>query len=94
MEENQSLEIWAFEILEKVGNNTYIIQFLPPYMCIYLVVNVENMKLYEPSMLDEDEEGQVLFSLKFGTRCTTKLLEDIILQKKIKMTRRGQQELW
>jgi hypothetical protein len=25
-------------------------------MCIYLVVNVENLKLYEPSMLDQEEE--------------------------------------
>jgi len=40
-----------FEILEKVGDNTYRFS-LPPYMNIFLVVNVENLKLYEPSMLD------------------------------------------
>jgi hypothetical protein len=40
-----------FEILEKVGDNTYKLN-PPPYMCIYSVVNVENLKLYEPSMLD------------------------------------------
>jgi len=28
-------------------------------MCIYSVLNVENLKLYEPSMLDKEEE-QVL----------------------------------
>jgi hypothetical protein len=33
-------------------------------MLTYLVVNVENLKPYEPSMLDEDEEGQVLTSIK------------------------------
>jgi hypothetical protein len=36
--------------LEKVGDNSYKL-ILPPYMCIYSVVNVENIKLYEPSML-------------------------------------------
>jgi hypothetical protein len=25
-------------------------------MCIYSIVNVENIKIYEPSMLDQDEE--------------------------------------
>ena len=44
-----------FEVLKKVGDNTYIIN-LPPYMHIYLVVNVENLKLYEHSMLDEEKE--------------------------------------
>ena len=29
---------------------------LPPYMHIYYVVNVDNLKLYEPSMLDHEEE--------------------------------------
>jgi hypothetical protein len=40
-----------FELLDKVGDNFYRFS-LPPYMCIYLVVNVENMKIYEPSILD------------------------------------------
>jgi hypothetical protein len=38
-----------------VGDNAYKLS-LPPYMCIYSVVNVENLKLYEPSMLDHEEE--------------------------------------
>jgi hypothetical protein len=45
------LQYGLFEILEKVGDNVYRLS-LPPYMCIYSVVNVENLKLYEPSMLD------------------------------------------
>jgi len=49
--------IWygPFEVVEKVGDNSYRL-ILPPYMHIYLVVNVENLKLYEPSMLDQKEE--------------------------------------
>jgi hypothetical protein len=43
-----------FEVLEKVGYNCYKLS-LPPYMHIYSVGNVENLKLYEPSMLDEEE---------------------------------------
>jgi hypothetical protein len=41
--------------LEKVGDNAYKLN-LPPYMHIYSVVNVENLKLYEPSMLDQEEQ--------------------------------------
>ena len=44
-----------FDVLEKVGDNAYRLN-LPPYLCIYSVVNVENLKLYEPSMLDQEEE--------------------------------------
>ena len=44
-----------FEILEKVGDNFHRLS-LPPYMHIYLVINVEDSKLYEPSMLDQEEE--------------------------------------
>ena len=45
-------------MLDKVGDHSYQL-ILPPYMHIYSVVNVENMKLYEPSMLDLESE-QVL----------------------------------
>jgi hypothetical protein len=39
------------EALEKVGDNSYRLN-LPPYMHIYSILDVENLKLYEPSMLD------------------------------------------
>ena len=48
-----------FEILEKIGTNAFHLN-LSPYMKIYSVVNVENLKLYEPPMiLDEDISVQV-----------------------------------
>jgi hypothetical protein len=46
-----ALRYGLFEILEKVGDNAYRLS-LPPYMHIYSIVNMENLKLYEPSMLD------------------------------------------
>ena len=45
-----------------MGDDAYRLN-LPPYMRIYSVVNVENMKLYEPSMLDR-ELDQVLPSVE------------------------------
>ena len=36
-----------FEILEKVGDNVYRL-ILPTYMHIYLVMNVDNLKLRKP----------------------------------------------
>ena len=51
----KDLRYGPFEVLEKVENNAYRLS-LPPYMRIYLVVNVENLKLYESSMLDQEEE--------------------------------------
>jgi len=43
-----------FEIMEQVSENAFRLN-LPVYMNIYLVVNVEYLKLYEPSMLIEYE---------------------------------------
>ena len=43
-----------FTILYQVGNNASLLIF-PPYMQMYSIVNVENLKLYEPPMIvDQD----------------------------------------
>ena len=39
-----------FTILDKVGNNAFRLEF-PPNMQMYSVVNVENLKLYDPPMI-------------------------------------------
>lgn len=44
-----------FKIVEKIGNNAFRLD-LPPYMHIYSVVNMENLKLYEPLMIMDPEE--------------------------------------
>ena len=48
-----------FTILEKSGTNAFRLD-IPPYMQIYSVVNVENLKLFEPPMImDQDEEVSI-----------------------------------
>ena len=69
----KDLRYSPFEVLDKVEDNSYRIN-LPPYMHIYSVVNVENMKLYEPSMLDKESE-QVLPSI-----------EDLVAEAQAKLT--------
>ena len=44
-----------FKIVENIGKNAFRL-YLPPYMHIYSVVNVENLKLYEPPMIIDPEE--------------------------------------
>jgi hypothetical protein len=41
-----------FKIVDKIGNNAFRLD-LPPYMQMYAVVNVENLKLYEPPLIDD-----------------------------------------
>jgi len=51
--------IWPITILEKVGDDAFHLN-LPTYVQIYLVMNVENQKLYEPPLImDIEEVGQV-----------------------------------
>ena len=57
-------------------------------MHIYSIVNVENIKLYESSMLDQEFE-HVLRSLEvFVPEAQKKLVEAIILRKKFRTTRK------
>jgi hypothetical protein len=49
----------SFTILEKSSTNVFHL-YLPPYMQNYLVVNVENFKLFEPPVImDRDEEVSI-----------------------------------
>ena len=41
-----------FKIIKKVGNNAFQLD-LPSYMRMYSVVNVENLRLYEPPLIDD-----------------------------------------
>ena len=51
-----------FKILEKIGNNAFNLD-LPPYMQIYSVVNVENLRLFEPPLIDDQGENVQLPSI-------------------------------
>jgi hypothetical protein len=89
----KALQYGPFEVLEKVVDNVYIF-ILPPNMCIYSVLNVENPKLYEPSMLDQVEE-QVLHSIEeLSPDDQEYLVEDTVLQKRSRDTRQGKYDLW
>jgi hypothetical protein len=78
----KDLQYDPFEVLDKVGDNTYRHSPLP-YMHIYSVVNVENLKLYEPTMLDK-----VLPTIKeLSPYAHAELVEDIIFHRKCKTTR-------
>ena len=45
-----------FRILEKIGNNAFKLD-VPSYMKIYVVVNVENLRLYEPPLIEDQGEN-------------------------------------
>ena len=55
----KALRYGPFRILKKYGANAFQLG-LPPYMSMYSVVNAEKLKLFEPSMLDEDEEHPLI----------------------------------
>ena len=44
-----------FKILENIGNNAFKLDW-PPYMQIYSVVNVENLRLFETLLIDDQGE--------------------------------------
>lgn len=47
----------------KVGDNINNVN-IPMHMCIYLMMKVENMTFYEPSMLDEDTSWESIISIE------------------------------
>lgn len=62
-------------------------------MCIYSIVNVENLKLYEPSMLDQEEEQVLPFVEDLAPNSQAKLIEDAVLKKRNRTTRLWQHDL-
>ena len=71
-----------FTILDKIGTNAFRLD-LPPYMQIYSVVDVENLRLYEPSMIVyEDENVQVPSVDDFALEYLNELQQDAILDWK------------
>ena len=65
-------------------------------MWIYSVVNVENLKLYEPPMImDPEEDTQIPTIDDLAPKYMNELQEDIILERKIQSSRHGDVEyLW
>ena len=56
-------------------------------------MNVDKLKLYEPPMImDEDESAQIPLIDDFAPECITELQEDIILDRKVCTSRRGNVE--
>ena len=48
-----------FRILENIGDNAFKLDF-PSYMQIYSIVNVDNSRLYEPPLIeDQGEQVQI-----------------------------------
>jgi hypothetical protein len=59
-------------------------------MQIYSVVNVENLKLFEPPMImDQDEEVSIPSVDEFSPEYLDELQEDIILDRRTRTSRRG-----
>jgi hypothetical protein len=72
-----------FKIVDKIGNNAFRLD-LPPYMQMYAVVNVENLKLYEPPLIDDQGEHVQIPSIDdFSPEYLTELQEDTILDRRM-----------
>jgi len=78
-----------FKILKQVGNNAFQLD-LPSYMQMYSVVNVENLRLYEPHLIDDSENHVQLPSIVyFSPEFLDELKEDAILDRRTRTSRRG-----
>ena len=66
---------------------------LPPYMQIYSIVNVENLKLYEPPMImDEETNIQIPSVDDLAPEYMKGLQDDVILDRNVRTSRRGNVE--
>ena len=81
-----------FKILEKIGTNAFRLN-RPPYMQIYSVVNIKNLKLYEPSMiLDEEAKMKVPSVDDLSPEYMSEFPKDVILDRNVRTSRRGDVE--
>ena len=81
-----------FKILEKIGENAFRLD-LSAYMHIYLVVNTKNLRLFEPSLIEDPEEKSQLPSIDdMLPKYHNELHEDTILDRKVRTTGKGDVE--
>ena len=81
-----------FKILEKICENAFCLDF-PAYMHIYSVVNVENLRLFQPSLIEDPEEQSQLPSIRyFLLEYLNELQEETVLDRKVRTTRQGDVE--
>lgn len=71
----QGSKVWSLWELEKVCDNLYRLN-LPLCVHIYSVVNVDNLKVYEPSILDNKEE-HIYLILRIFYEMLKRVLEKI-----------------
>jgi len=88
----KSIRYGPFRILEKIGENDFRLD-LPAYMHIYSIVNAESLRLFEPSLIEDPEEQSQLPSIDdLLPKYINELQEDIVLDKKVRTTHRGDVE--
>ena len=81
-----------FKIMDNIGTNAFHLD-LSSYMHMYSVVNVENLKLYEPPMIvDEVENVKVPIFHDFTPEYLDGLQEDVILDRKTMTSGQGDVE--
>ena len=81
-----------FRILEKIGENAFRLD-LPAYMHIYSVVNVDCLRLFRPSMIEDlEEQSQLPYVDDLLPEYLNELWEDTVLERKVRMMRSGQVE--
>jgi len=81
-----------FKILEKIGENTFHLD-LPAYMHIYLVLTVDCLRLFEPSMVEDPKEQSQLPSIDdLLLEYLNELQEDTVLDRKVRTTCSGKVE--
>ena len=77
------------KIIRQVGNNAFQLDF-PSYMQMYSIVNVENVHLYEPPLIVDQESDIQLPSIEdFSPKYLDELKEDIILDRRTHTSKRG-----
>ena len=78
-----------FKIVKQVGNNDFQLEF-PSYMQMYSVVNVENLRLYEPPLIDDQGSDVQIPSIEyFSPEFLDELKEDTILDRRTRASKRG-----
>ena len=78
-----------FKIIKQAGNNAFQLE-LTSYMQIYSVANVENLRLYEPPLIDDQGSDVQFISIKyFSPEFLDELKEDTILDRRTRTSKRG-----
>lgn len=83
----------SFTIIRQIDDNAFLLE-LPPYMQIYSIMNIKNLKLYEPNLVAHNARIMLPPVEDLAPENMIIMLKDTILENNKRSSHSGEHKMW